>query len=570
MIDVQRDLDILRHFFQEIGENDLQMRHLIGSATTESISDGNQTEISNTTDIFHPGGSGDGSSLDSRSTLSAGVPSIPSSLTGEEADAEYSSRKVSELTKKVAELTAKCARLECALTESQLEQRTLASGNTILQEEMTQLKRRADCLEAEKQATSHTLQKEKRALEERATKYNAVWRDFELLKKDYYALHEHQWDTLLSASSQMDKLCRKLSQENSLLKEKLQKMDELEERSKVLEEEKVYWQREAAAQAAQREQWEQDWDDVQLVSHQCKELAKQLQDYWSSTQREGMALREALETAHFILQQWEDHATEVHENTKAIGTALPPLKEIPFPSYSIGCSAATVEPFEPTTAGPTRVVAPKEAKEEKRILPDVVDRTMGSFLSEKAMARFIPSHDEKEGKDHLLSMLEAKTVDLAVALQAALAECQIKNEQYEALASYCLETPFPVHPREGALNQEAACTTLTEELANEALVPLSEALKEKNRELEVKILTTEHAMNALMEVYQNLLHEYTEESFHSFRLEGALAERILDRPLSSCPSEPVVLLDDSSMLPPKVGNTKKKKSRFTINYDALH
>lgn len=585
MMEVKEDFQVLRHFFQELKGCNIPARY--GSASTLSGSGSGERSGGAAADIFLQD-SQDIGEVGRRDTITSGLPSShtrdtssssSSCIPPEVSDPENSSRKIADLTKKVAELTAECARLECELTESQLQQRALTNANTILQEKMSKMKRHADFLEIEKNAAAQTLQKEQRTFEERVIKWSAIRRDFELLKKDYSALHEHQWDALLSTSSELEKLTRKLIQENMVLKEKVQGWKELEKHLKKLEEENLHWKREAAAKTAQREQWEHDWEEVQRVSHQCKALAEQLQEYWSSTQREVATLREALEAAHFVLQQYEGNAIHLDAVGKGENTSgLLPLEDDSFPlptTYPCSPAAASLVKITSDIHGESTGEREGRQKGKEGILEDTksslplrrMTDPFSSFNGKPPRASLTTA--EKEAKDQLLTTLEAKTVDLAIALHAAEAEAELKNVQYEALASQCLQSSFPFTSEPHEASPALGLTHFQEELAQKALLPLCEALQERNCDLEAKLSTAEHTTHALMEVYQLLLQEYTEESFHSFRLEGALAERILNRPPSPQNSE-TPRADRRALNTSRAENAQKKKERFTINYHALH
>lgn len=582
MNEVQEDLHLLRQFFQEFSEKDRYLREQSDNLDAGREKDGRCSETNAA--IAHQICTDSNDMSAAKCSAAGGVSSsLPTAshcaafTSTEVLEADDPSRRAVDLVKKVAELTAECARLQCELTDLDIQKRALAAGNSLLQEEVVVLRRRTDGVEEEKKAVMDALQKEQKKFSAHEVKWTVLARDFELLKKDYHTLCEHQWEGLTSASAELEKLCRKLSQENVQLKEKNRLTLQLEERLKEVEEENVRWKREATTQSAHREQWEQDWEEVQYVSHHLKELSDQLRSYWSSTQREGVVLRETLEAAHFLLEQWEDNATAMDSDNSVGIMALPPLPEVVTTSHSISLPVTSKTPIhfvpshdsvtftEQTAANARGKLQPVQKMEESRLCDGDADSFSTSLHEQNTFTTSISI----EETDHLLRLLEAKTVDLTISLQAALTEAQLKNEQYEALASKCLLSPISNNSCVSKEEKLRTSTTLEEELGKDALLPLCNALRRKNMELEAKLRTTENAMNVLLDLYHNLLQEYTEESYHNFRLEGALAERVLDRRPSSNDTKSVTP-NASLAVTPRITKAPKKKNRFTIDYRSLH
>eukprot|EP00796_Vickermania_ingenoplastis_P004026 gene4026-2880_t len=413
--------------------------------------------------------------------------------------------QVADLTRQVAALTAQLAAAQCSVTTAELHCKGLRETIAACQADATAATAERQKLVLERDDAMRRLAAAQRRAAAMEHRLSSLEKDYALLEGDCAAVFEHQLADVAACEGELRCMAQSLGEENVALKDRLEAKATVEAALEAAESERVRWQKEAEACRTERDAWEGDWAEAQHCAQQCRDLAAQLQAFWEASQQEMEALRATVEKDRQLLTQWEE-----------------------------GFGAATLPELPP--------------------LPPVLDRVDQTSPALPASRSHSPTHssDPTPVKDNmaLLELLEAKTVDLALALHAATAVADARAEQYNALAAQHLEA--------------VSCRTPAHSASVEGLETLAAALQEKNQELQATAVATEHFCESLFEIHEHLLHEYTQEVHHTHELENALVQRVM----LPGPSPPLHGMSSSGP-PPVGGATTRKQSRFILKADAL-
>lgn len=387
-------------------------------------------------------------------------------------------QKVSEKSKELSQLTAHCASLESQLSSKSLECEALTCTNRTLQSEVTLLRRSLENLQAQKKETKESILQAQKAQLNREARLAGLQKDFNLLQNDYSVVCEKQLDSLQFASVELQLLVESLSKENLELKVALREKKELEKKLDDEKKEKETWKLKASQLKDEITMWESEWEEVKEYSAQSKIIVEKLQALLASRLREEKILRETITTQQQLLDKWEI--------TLSTSEIFPPLDHFT-------CSKCSN----------------KTQKADSLSQQEVPQLSLATNCPENSIPLTSILRDSNDNR--LLQLLEAKTVDLALALHGVTAESHMKSVQYNLLVSERLKS--------------IGETFASEELRR-TFQPMLEALTEKNEAHEAELAVSEQVAKSLLESYRELLEEYTQEVYHNVRLEAALAERV--------------------------------------------
>lgn len=399
------------------------------------------------------------------------------------------------LAQQVTQLAAQLTAAERSEVASELKCKALVKANESLQNELQLLKKQLEVTETESKEARMNYHRVQHMMEERERRVVAVERDFRLLQNDVKLVCESQWPHVAQSVEELRSSTSSLVQENVILKNQVAAIHTLQHQLEELTLERDNWKGEAAIRTTENDRWREELLSLHHHCNEVKTLMCSLQALWVASEEENKVLVDTIRENNIQLTQWE-----------AMFAATQALPSIALPGVPEGTVAVGEDSHALSTPPP------------------------------------------QESSAGLLPLLEAKTVDLALALHSCTTEYQQKARQCDALTQLQLE----------------AAERMVVADVSKAIEPLSDAMLVRNQQLEAQLVTSNHITEALLEVYHLLLEEYVEEVSHSFQLEAALAERILPTTIPSPPSS-------SSLMAISHGApTAKKRNRFTFSYDSLH